>query len=756
LGFRRWFVGLAAVLGLSSTGASGQVFDDSVLPSVSIELDSGDLALILTPGNEGSDVEFMATFSWSSPTLSATVDSVGFRLRGNTSRNARKKSYKVSFNAFRSGGRWEGLEKLNLNGEHNDPSIMRSKLSWDLFEDFGVPASRANHVKLFVNGEYYGLYANVEHVDEQFLRRYFGRAGGGDQGNLYKALWPADLTVRGGDGDAYRPTGEDRRPYDLTQGASDADGYDDLAQLINVINNTSSGGFKGAIERVFDVNGFLKAQAVTALTGSWDSYWFLKNNFYLYNNPATGRWHYIPFDFDNTFGIWWDGISPGIDWTNRDLYAWGNPSESRPLATRILAVPEFRERYTYYLKELLETHFYPATLLAEIDRLKALTEAAAEEDVFRRLDYGFTVADYHDSFTVALAQQSGGQGHVTAGLRPYISLRYQSARAQLDPGAIAPLVSEVLVAPERPGPRDPLRVSARVESRSLAIIEVQYWPDRPEQHSVPMTAVGEFLYEAVVPALEATGTIDLRIRAVDGDGNERLTELLRIGVDAVKPLVFINELMADNQATIADESGEFDDWAEIYNGAVTNISLNGWTMTDNVLEPGKYALPDVLLPSGSHYLVWLDGQPEQGVNHAPFRLSSGGEILALYDADGVEVDFVSFGQLDPDVSWGRSPDGSPLFVGIPSGTPGTSNPLVEAVDDVPGVSTVLAAYPNPFSGSLTISAQGPFEVFDVLGRRVFSGDEVSAVWDASGAAGGVYFVRGTGPRAAALPVIKIR
>ena len=52
---------------------------------------------------------------------SDTVLNVGFRLRGNTSRTAGKKSFKVSINSFVAGRKWNQLEKLNLNGEHNDP-----------------------------------------------------------------------------------------------------------------------------------------------------------------------------------------------------------------------------------------------------------------------------------------------------------------------------------------------------------------------------------------------------------------------------------------------------------------------------------------------------------------------------------------------------------------------------------------------------------------------------------------------------------
>lgn len=739
---------LLAAVALAALGPASvvraQVFGDDVLPVVEITLSSADLETLFAPGNEESDTELLATFRWTSPSLSAVIDSVGFRLRGNTSRISQKKSFKVSFNSFRPGGKWEGLEKLNLNGEHNDPTIMRSKVAWDLFRHMGVPASRANHVQVFINGANYGLYVNVEHVDEEFLQRYFGD----DTGNLYKALWPADLTVVGSGGaSAYRPSGADRRPYDLTQGATDSDGYDDLAQLIGLINNTSGSGFKGAIEGAMDVDGLLKAQAVTVLTGSWDSYWFLKNNFYLYNNPATGKWHYVPFDFDNTFGIWWEGIWPGLNWTTRDVYDWGHPAEARPLMTRIMAVPEFRERYTYYLRELLEDHFVPSTLEAEISRLKALTEDAAEADTFRTKDYGYTVADYHASFIAPLS------GHVTEGLLPYISGRYSSALGQLDEGQIAPLISSVRVLPERPRWHDSLRVSAQIVTGSLALAQVEYWPDVPQRQSVTMAQRAGDIYAGVVPPLGDNGTMDLRVRAVDGSGNERTSSLLRIRVDESKPPIYINELMAANETVVQDEFGEYDDWVELYNASEGSVSIAGWTLTDRLDQVGRYTLPDVSIPGRGHLLIWLDGQPEQGPLHAGFRLSAAGEQVALLEADGREVDYVSFGAQTPDRSLSRHTDGFPFFI-VTLPTPGSPNPLVEAVDDLPLPGTGLSVYPNPFTTELRVEG-GPFEVYDVLGRRVFSADDRADSWTPSGVSSGIYFVRAVTPGARFVPVVKI-
>ena len=150
--------------------------------------------------NVQSDSEFVASFHFQNAYINETVENIGFRLRGNTSREAAKKSFKVSFNTFVSGREFYGVDKLNLNGEHNDPSIIRSKLCFDHYQTIGMKASRANHVEVYINGQYYGLYISVEHIDDEFLNKNFGD----DTGNLWKCLYPADLNYLGSDPNLYK------------------------------------------------------------------------------------------------------------------------------------------------------------------------------------------------------------------------------------------------------------------------------------------------------------------------------------------------------------------------------------------------------------------------------------------------------------------------------------------------------------------------------------------------------------------------
>ncbi len=138
--------------------------------------------------------------------------------------------------------------------------------------------------------------------------------------------------------------------------------------------------------------------------------------------------------------------------------------------------------------------------------------------------------------------------------------------------------------------------------------------------------------------------------------------------------LFVNELMASNQATIQDEWGEYDDWIEIYNSNATPVNLEGLLLTDNPQTPDKWELPSVEIGPQEFLLIWADGDTAQGALHADFKLAAGGEYVGLYERDGViPIDTVSFGAQSADISYGRFPDGGAGWVLMGTPTPGTSN-----------------------------------------------------------------------------------
>jgi len=683
------------------------VYNDQLIPVIRISINPDSLAAIMDPANAWSDHEYPADFVFSDGQITDSVANIGFRLRGNTSREAKKKSFKVSFNTFESGGKFYGFEKLNLNGEHNDPSIIRAKLCWDLFAGAGIPASRSNHIQLYINNQYYGLYINVEHIDENFIKDRFGD----NSGNLYKCLWPADLVYLGSNPESYKFESGGRRAYDLKTN-TEADDYSDLAEFITMIHSIPQAGFTD-IENWFDVDLYLRIMAVDAVTGAWDDYWYLKNNFYLYHDSADDRFKFIPYDYDNTFGVDW----VGQDWGNRNLYTWGNPWEARPLATKILGVQEYKDRYSYYINKLLQSAFQPDSLYPKIEAIHSMISAAAEADHWRTLDYGYSINDFHLSYI-----QSLNDGHTDYGLKPFVSTRRNTALNQLQLNDIAPIIRypKFPVVKVPVGQTIPVSVSVEDEDRQPQV-EIHFSVNGGEWTTLAMDNADpnqdglstDPVYRVEIPAANNPGEIIFYFSARDNTQKEsRLPRqgpdiTYKIGVGTFITGICINEFMAANQSTVSDESGEFDDWVELYNNSAETISLGNYYLTDNFSNPAKFHLPALDIAAGDFLLIWTDDDTEQGTLHAPYKLDAQGEELALFlksDDQFILQDSLTFGDQQGDVSFGRSTDGGGYWQFFSDPTPGESN-QPSAVD--PGERTLQAVklypnYPNPFNPATTI------------------------------------------------------
>jgi phage tail protein X len=102
----------------------------------------------------------------------------------------------------------------------------------------------------------------------------------------------------------------------------------------------------------------------------------------------------------------------------------------------------------------------------------------------------------------------------------------------------------------------------------------------------------------------------------------------------------ISEILASNSSILADADGEFPDWIEIHNPDDSPVELKGYALTDNERNLTKWALPSVTLEPGAFLVVFASGKnrsdPEKEL-HTDFRLSSGGEYLALVKPDGKTI-----------------------------------------------------------------------------------------------------------------------
>ncbi|MBK9731228.1 MAG: CotH kinase family protein [Chitinophagaceae bacterium] len=691
---------LAAITSQSQSLPFNPLFDESKVNSIFITMNTDSLLELYT--DVESNHEYNVQFIYDDGVQRDTLENTGFRLRGNSSRYSAKKSFKISFNTYDPGRKYENHEKINLNGSHNDPSMVREKLYYDAWNKFDLPARRSSFVRLYINNDYYGLYTNIEEMDEIWCKERFGD----NSGNLYKCTYPSDLTYEGADQDDYKSIESSAvtggRAYDLQNNPS-ADDYTDLVNFITILNQTPLADLPCELEKVFDVEAFLRAYCMDVASGNWDDYAFNKNNYYLYHNPFTDQMEFIAYDCDNTFGVDWIGI----DWTARSIYEWENAAE-RPLVTRLLDVPEYKDRYSYYLNLLVNTVLNPVTIGPHIDSMKNLITDAALEDEFKVFDYGYTDEDFLNSFNT-----NDIDGHTPYGVKNFITAFKSNAQTQLVLNNIAPVLREEHHLPQLPEVGEDIFVMV-TSFDDVAMSNVKIYSSFDSLTFTQATLYDDGLHndgeadDAIfgvqLPPATANGYLYYHFQATDN--NSLVSRFPVCGDFSMKigfepPAIFINEFLAANNTVIGDNAGEFDDYVELYNAGTESVYLGNKYISDDLQNPSKWRLPAVTLDGDHYILLWTDNDPEQGAYHADFSLNADGEQIGLF-ASAEEyfaaIDTYSFGLQTADISVGRLPNGTGPFGILPGPTPGFNNYSVGIADSNTDHNSLLLLS-NPSSGT---------------------------------------------------------
>jgi hypothetical protein len=181
-------------------------------------------------------------------------------------------------------------------------------------------------------------------------------------------------------------------------------------------------------------------------------------------------------------------------------------------------------------------------------------------------------------------------------------------------------------------------------------------------------------------------------------------------------VIVINEFMAANKSSLADEDGDFSDWIELYNPGPRPAKLIGYALTDAATQPEKWPLPDITLGSREYLLIFASGKDRKipaAKLHANFRLNQHGEFLGLYnilDDQFAATIQPTFPQQFDDVAYGHSP-GSPdeLTYGyLAAPTPGQPNEAVLWTGLVAPVnfSAKRGLYKSPFTLELSTATPG--------------------------------------------------
>ena len=307
---------------------SAEVFADGAVHELRLNLHAADWAQLQARYLENTF--YPADFSWNG----VVVRNVGIRSRGSGSRDPRKPSLRVTFDEYVSDQTFAGLKGLVLDNFRQDPAMMKESLSMALFARMGLPAPRVAHARVYVNGEYLGLFGVIEPIDKRFLRRTLGEDGG----YLYEFEWAGDYRFEwlGGDPARYAVMfeAETRESEPIERG------YATLVQMIETTTRGATGTWVQTMRRYVDFERLFAYLAVESfladhdgLAGDWGS-----NNFYLYRHADGDRFEFLPWDKDVTF--------QEID---RDVF---EGTAAHHLFSTALQFRELREQYVAALRRV--------------------------------------------------------------------------------------------------------------------------------------------------------------------------------------------------------------------------------------------------------------------------------------------------------------------------------------------------------------------------------------------------------------------
>ena len=273
--------------------ANEPLYDPKVLRTVFLEFESSEWEKEMAAFNN-TDVEMPAKMMVDGKTYPV----VGVHFRGMSSfmmvPAGRKRSLNISMDFVDKEQRLLGYRTLNLNNSNGDPTMLRAALYSEIARAY-LPAPKVNFMKVVINGEFWGVYANAQQFNGDFLNDYWKTA----KGNRWKAPGSpggrAGLQYLGEDVAAYK------RSYQI-KSKDNPKAWKDLMALTKVLTETPLEQLEAAVSPMLDIDGALKFLAVEKALINSDGYWVRASDYSLYEDTK-GVFHMVPHDIN-------EGIRP--------------------------------------------------------------------------------------------------------------------------------------------------------------------------------------------------------------------------------------------------------------------------------------------------------------------------------------------------------------------------------------------------------------------------------------------------------------
>lgn len=321
---------------------------------------------------------------------------VGVRFKGNSSLQSSwqagilKLSLKLDFDEFEddypqiNNQRFYGFKKLSLKNNYDDKSMLREKVTADIFKNAGLAVSHTAFYTVYVDhGEgpiYFGLYTLVEEVDDTVIDEQFTN----NNGNLYKPDGDAATFAAGSyaENEYVKKTNED-----------EAD-FTDVNALLNILHDdsrtTDAVAWRTNLEAVFDTEVFLKYLATNTVVQNWDTYGRMSHNYFLYNNPENSKLTWIPWDNNEALQEGKLGGSPELDFSDVNATEW-------PLISHLYADAVYKAKYDAYVQDVVDGAFNTGTMQGQYATYSALIEPYATSEI-----QGYSFLNSSSDFQVAI------------------------------------------------------------------------------------------------------------------------------------------------------------------------------------------------------------------------------------------------------------------------------------------------------------------------------------------------------------------
>lgn len=683
-------------------------------------------------------------------------DSVGVKYKGNSTYrpNQAKNPFHIELDTYKDHD-YEGYTDIKLSNVSKDPSFLREVLSYQILRQY-MDAPLSNYANVYVNGTLIGLYSNSEAVSKKFVNnRFYSK-----KNTFIKCNPPAGAGPGSNDFPNLVYLGEDSTDYYNAYELKSDDGWGELIHLCDTLANHTAD-----IEKILDVDRVLWMLAFDNILVNLDSYiGGFAQNYYLYRGDNQ---QFLPvvWDLNESFGRF--SMTGSIPLNNTTLKQRMTPllhenDADFPLVQKLLSVPKYKRMYLAHYKTILLENFDNEAYYTVAKSLQSTIDAAVQADENKFFSYNNFLDNLDADISGGGGPGGGGQGGgAIPGIANLMDGRNDYLLGLPEFTQTAPSVSNISLSNPTPIVTEIITITASITNANAAFLAYRNASDEAfttiemqDDGAHNDGAANDGIYGA---ALEVDNALiqyylyaennNAGIFSPQRAAHEYYTFTATTSNPILGDLV-INEFMASNDITIADQDGEFDDWVELYNNGSESISLDGYFLSDNPDNLTKWAFPTgTSIGANSYLIIWADNDEEQVGLHADFKLSASGESVLLIDATGTIVDEVSYAEQTTDISYGRFPNGTgdframnPTFNAANSGTTST-----EAIIATP---LHFKVAPNPAKQSFYLDLseneqkENMVNIYNMEGKILYQNTLSKSTWvNTSAWNAGVYIVK---------------